>query len=37
MMLVHLTSNTTWRNYRYNAQEINHAYVVLEKETVGGQ
>ncbi len=32
MMRVHPDANTAGKNYRYNAQEINHAYAVLKKK-----
>lgn len=32
MMLVHPDSNTMGENYRYNAQELNHAYALLKKK-----
>lgn len=32
MMQVHPDANTMGKNYRYNAQEINHAYAILKKK-----
>lgn len=36
MMQVHPDVNTAGENYRYNAQEINHAYAVLKKKLSAG-
>ncbi len=36
MMRVHPDANTAGKNYRYNAQEINHAYAVLKKKLSAG-
>ena len=36
MMQVHPDVHTAGENYRYNAQEINHAYAVLKKKLSAG-